>query len=164
MKIKQNSRGEIVTNVLGSDGNHIVLNQFESYNALRLQQQFDKETAGHPQLTNALGYEVNITTLYAISKSVVEQKFATLMPADYMPVVVGENAWSDNILTYRDYSLGGDFAFLPEVGSQIQRRYRLAQASQLDREADLALFQGRHHLAEYLAWRAVELRAAGAAR
>lgn len=107
MKIIQNGRGEIITNVAGSDGNPIILNQQESYQAIRLQKIFD-ETAGQ-MFNNSLGYEVNITTLYAISKRVVEQKFATIMPADYMPLRVGENAWSDNILTYRDYALGGDF-------------------------------------------------------
>lgn len=107
MKHVLNSRGEIITNVVGSDGEPIILNQQESYQALRLQRQFD-ETA--PSVfKNALGYEVNITTLYAISKRVVEQKFAQLMVADYLPLRVGENAWSDNILTYRDYALGGDF-------------------------------------------------------
>ena len=55
-------------------------------------------------------------------------------------------------------SLDGDFAFLPDVGSQTQRRYRLA--SRLDREADVALFHGRHTFAEYLAHRAEALRRA----
>lgn len=107
MKIIQNSRGEIITNVAGDGGEPIILNQFESYNALRLQRQFDETCP--PEMRNALGYEVNITTLYAISKRVVEQKFAQLAIMDYMPLRVGENAWSDNILTFRDYALGGDF-------------------------------------------------------
>lgn len=107
MKHILNSKGELITDVAGPDGNPIVLNQQEAYHALRLQRTFD-ETA--PDIfRNSLGYEVNITTLYAISKRVVEQKFAQLDIADYVPVRVGENAWSDNILTYRDYALGGDF-------------------------------------------------------
>lgn len=107
MRLIQNSRGEIITNVRGSNGELIILDQEESYHALRLQQEYERTCPA--RLRNSLGYEVNITTLYAISKRVVEQKFATLMPADYMPVRIGENAWSDNILTYRDYALGGDF-------------------------------------------------------
>ena len=58
----------------------------------------------------------------------------------------------------RDYSLDGDSAYLSDVGSPTQRRYRLA--SRLDREADVALFHGRHTLAEYLAHQAEALRRA----
>lgn len=118
MKIIQNGRGEIITNVLDDKGDPVILNQYESLGALRLQRQFAEIAATMPEFANSLGYEVNITTLYAISKRVVEQKFATLPPADYMPIRVGENAWSDNILTYRDYALGGDFeAGVMNVGS-----------------------------------------------
>jgi hypothetical protein len=106
MKIKQNSKGEIITNVMGDDGNPIILNSLESMRAMRMQRKIIEE---FPELRNALGYEVNITTLYAISKRVVEQKFATVPPADYMPLKVGDNAWADNILTYRSYAVGGDF-------------------------------------------------------
>lgn len=109
MEIITNSRGEIITNVKGSDGNPIILNQQESYEAMRMQRKFLELAPGMPEFSNALGYEVNITTLFAVSKRVVGQKFATLPPADYMPVKVGDNAWSDNILTYRSYALGGDF-------------------------------------------------------
>lgn len=45
----------------------------------------------------------------SISKRVVEQKFFTLAPADYMPVRVGNGAWSTELLTYRDYAIAGDF-------------------------------------------------------
>lgn len=118
LKLVTNSRGEIITNVLGADKNPIVLSRAESYQAMRLQKKFNEEAPGHPGFKNALGYEVNITTLYAISKRVVEQKFATVPPADYMPLRVGENAWSDNILTFRSYALGGDFeAGLVNTGS-----------------------------------------------
>lgn len=118
MKIITNSRGEIVTNVPDAAGNAIILNQQESYEAMRLQRLFNELAPGMPEFANSLGYEVNITTLYAISKRVVTQKFATLPPADYMPVRVGENAWADNILTFRSYALGGDFeAGLVNTGS-----------------------------------------------
>lgn len=115
MKLITNSRGEIITNVPDKDGNPIVLNAIESLRAMKAQDDLMK---AFPEFRNALGYEVNITTLYAISKRVVEQKFATLPPADFMPVRVGDNAWSDNILTYRSYALGGDFeAGLVNTGS-----------------------------------------------
>jgi Uncharacterized protein conserved in bacteria (DUF2184) len=108
MKHILNSRGECITDVAGENGDPIVLNQQETYQALRLQRMFDESSIGTP-FQNSLGYEVSITTLYAISKRVVEQKFAQLAIADYMPLRIGENAWSDSILTYRDYALGGDF-------------------------------------------------------
>lgn len=62
------------------------------------------------RLVNALGFEISITTLTTISKKISEQKFFEIAPADYMPVVVGEGAWSSNLLTYRSYQLGDDFA------------------------------------------------------
>lgn len=61
------------------------------------------------EICNSLGYEINITTLTMISKKVVEQKFFTIAPADYYPVVVGEGAWSTSIQTFREFSTAGDF-------------------------------------------------------
>lgn len=90
--------------ILNSSGEPIKLNRFEQSRADALQRQFDAE------LKNALGFQVDITTLTAISKSIVEQKFYTVAFADYVPVRVGEGAWSSEILTYRSYSIGGDFA------------------------------------------------------
>lgn len=61
------------------------------------------------QIVNALGYEIPITTLTAISKSITEQKFYQIPVADFLPVRVGEGAWSQEILTYRSYATAGDF-------------------------------------------------------
>lgn len=91
------------TNVLDTAGKPIFLNSQEASRALALQNQFDRE------LKNSLGYDISITTLTAISKSIVEQKFFEIAPADYMPVRVGENAWSDQILTYLSYDIAADF-------------------------------------------------------
>lgn len=91
------------TNVKDETGKLIELNDQEAARALALQGQFNRE------FKNSLGFDLPITTLTAISKSIVEQKFFEIAPADYMPVRVGENAWSDQILTYLDYSVGGDF-------------------------------------------------------
>ncbi len=90
------------TEVLNDKGGRIILNDYESAQADRLQCHAN-------ELTNALGYEISVTTLTAISKKVTEQKFFTLAPADYMPLIVGEGAWSSEITTYRDFSIGGDF-------------------------------------------------------
>lgn len=61
-------------------------------------------------IKNALGFEIPITTLTTIMKSIVEQKFFEIAPADYMPVRVGEGAWSSNLETYRSYAIADDFA------------------------------------------------------
>lgn len=58
---------------------------------------------------NDLGFEVNITTLTTIMKRITEQKFFEVAPADYLPVRVGEGAWSSNLTTYRSFDLGDDF-------------------------------------------------------
>lgn len=93
------------TQILDSvTGKPVLLTPQELVRAQALQNEFRAK-----ELHNALGFELNITTLTAISKSIVEQKFFTLPPADYMPIRVGQNAWSSNIITYRDFALGGDF-------------------------------------------------------
>lgn len=84
--------------ILNSKGEKIVLNKRETLVANHLQKQ-----------VNALGYEVNITTLTTVIKKVSEQKFFQIAPADYVPVRVGEGAWSSNLLTYRSFNLADDF-------------------------------------------------------
>ena len=58
---------------------------------------------------NALGIDIPITTLTTAIKSVSEQKFYKIAPAEYMPVVVGEGAFSTNLLKYTSFNMGGDF-------------------------------------------------------
>ena len=91
------------TEILNSKGEPVVLTKQEEARAKILQAKHGEE------IRNSLGFELNITTLTAISKSIVEQKFFEIPPADYVPVRVGQNAWSTNIVTYRDFSAGGDF-------------------------------------------------------
>lgn len=64
---------------------------------------------GQGQFKNSLGYEINITSLTTIVKRISEQKFFEIPPADYMPIRVGEGAWSANLVTYRSFELGGLF-------------------------------------------------------
>lgn len=92
------------TQILNDKREPVTLNRAESARAMALQNQYNRE------VRNALGYEIDITSLTAISKRVVEQKFFTIPFADYLPVRVGEGSWSANIVTYRDYSLGDDFS------------------------------------------------------
>lgn len=61
------------------------------------------------KMVNALGYEVNITTLTTLMAKITEQKFFEIFPADFMPVRVGEGAWSSNLLTYRSFNMGDQF-------------------------------------------------------
>ncbi len=61
------------------------------------------------KIKNSLGYEIPITTLTTIIKKITEQKFFEIAPADYLPVRVGEGAWSTNLVTYRSYLLSSNF-------------------------------------------------------
>lgn len=93
----------------------VMLTPQEKFRADILQHKYNTEIRNALMATsegerfNSLGYEINMTTLFAISKRVVEQKFFTIPPADFMPVRVGNGAWGTEILTYRDFALGGDF-------------------------------------------------------
>lgn len=94
--------------IVNSLGEEIVLNDLEKGMIERVGPQFD---AALKQLgvMNALGYERTITTLTSIQKKVTEQKFFEIAPADYMPIRVGEGAWSSELLTYREYTGMGTF-------------------------------------------------------
>lgn len=84
--------------ILNSKGEPIVLNAREEL------------IANQNQLkVNALGLEINITTLTTIIKKITEQKFFEVAPADYVPVRVGEGAWSSNLVTYRSFDLSDGF-------------------------------------------------------
>jgi hypothetical protein len=105
MKTILNSLGDPLKEVvLGHDGKPMILNRREQYSASILQKQWDQT------VKNALGADVNITTLTTVLKKVSEQKFYKIPFADYVPVKVGEGAYSDFLLTYRSYSVTDDFA------------------------------------------------------
>ncbi len=88
-QVVRNSKGEIIR-----------LNAREQAMATAIQNQMK---------LNALGYEIDITTLTTIIKRVTEQKFFHIAPADYLPVRVGNGAWSAQLTTYRSFQLGDDF-------------------------------------------------------
>lgn len=91
--------GEPIQDVIRNDkGEPIILNEKEQRIADRCTRQ-----------VNALGYEINITTLTTIMKKITEQKFFEIAPADYLPVRVGEGAWSSNLVTYRSFNLSDEF-------------------------------------------------------
>ena len=84
--------------ILNSKGEPIVLNARES-----------RIAEVNQRLVNALGYELNVTTLTTIIKKVAEQKFFQIKPSDYLPVIVGEGAWSTNLIHYRSFDMADDF-------------------------------------------------------
>jgi len=59
--------------------------------------------------TSGLGYQYLVDTLTEIRAEVVEQKFYTVAPADFMPVDVGFGAWMDEIVQNLTFQTGGDF-------------------------------------------------------
>ena len=87
---------------LNSKGEAVKLNAKETQVAQALELQ-------HTEYLNALGIEIPITTLTTAIKSVSEQKFFRISPADYMPVVVGEGAFGTNLLKYVSYNMAGGF-------------------------------------------------------
>lgn len=84
--------------ILNSAGQPIVLNAHET-----------RVAKVNQRLINDLGFQIDVTTLTTIMKKITEQKFFEIAPADYMPVRVGEGAFSADLTTYRSFALGGDF-------------------------------------------------------
>jgi hypothetical protein len=89
--------------ILNSKGEPIVLTKNERYHAAWSQKLINE------RFGNALGYEVNITTLTTIVKKVSEQKLYEVAPADFVPIKVGEGTWSSNLTTYRSFDIGDEF-------------------------------------------------------
>ncbi len=89
--------------ILNSKGEPILLTPEEAHLANHLQRQMNQK------FKNSLGYEVSITTLTTIMKKITEQKFFEVAPAKYLPVRVGEGAWSTQLTTYRSFELADEF-------------------------------------------------------
>lgn len=96
LKMKQpaikNSKGEVIT-----------LTEAEQYHADYTQKLVNE------RFRNVLGYEIPITTLTTVMKKITEQSFYEIPPADYLPIRVGEGAWSSNLVTYRSFAMGDEF-------------------------------------------------------
>lgn len=80
---------------------------------------------------NSLGYSQLITTLTAVGTKVSQQKFFEVLPADYMPVVMGNGAYQRQILNWRTYVKGEGF----ETGI-ISNASNQAQIPQVDAAFD----------------------------
>lgn len=107
--------------ILNAQGKPIVLNEEEKHYAMLLQR--DYHDRHHVRIKNsAFGYEIPITTLTTIMKKISEQKFYHVPFADYLPVRVGEGAWSSILTTYRSFSLSDAFETgIVNVGGQSAR-------------------------------------------
>lgn len=104
MKAILNALGEPLREIIrDAKGEPIILTKHEQIIANQIQKEYNAKR-------NALGYEINITTLTTIMKKVSLQKFFHIAPADYLPVRVGEGAWSSNLVTYRSFQIGDDFS------------------------------------------------------
>lgn len=102
--------------ILNSKGEPVVLNSREKYHAEYMQRQVNE------RFGNDLGYEVSITTLTTIVKKITEQKFFEITPSEYLPIKVGEGAWSTNLTTYRSFDLADEFETgLMNLGGQNAR-------------------------------------------
>lgn len=70
----------------------------------------------------SLGYQIAIDTLTFIKKQITEQKFYEVSPADYVPIAVGDGAFSQQILTNLTVSSSEDFETgIIEQGSNSDR-------------------------------------------
>lgn len=96
-----------MTKILDKNGNEIRLNSAEEKQVERF---------------NAMGYQIDMTTLTQVLKKVAEQKFYITKPSDYVPVSVSEGAWSQELLQFKSYQIGGSFEDgIIDVGSDQDR-------------------------------------------
>lgn len=89
--------------IKNSAGQPVTLDDRETHHANFLQRQLED------RFGNSIGADVNLTVLTTIVKRVSEMKFFKIPFADYVPVRVGEGAWSTFLTTFRSFSLGDDF-------------------------------------------------------
>lgn len=98
--------------IKNAKGDRVILNNSEKRNSQWLAKQlWEKHGPIHDSrhLHNAVGYEVQITTLTTVMKRVTQQKFFEIPPADYLPIRVGEGTWSTNLTTYRSFDVADAF-------------------------------------------------------
>lgn len=96
--------------------------RYSNGEVIKLNQREERMTNEMQRMVNNLGFEIDITTLTTLMLQVSEQKFYTAPPADYLPVRVGQGAWSGQLTTYRSYDIGDEFETgLVNVGLQNSR-------------------------------------------
>ena len=132
---------------LNAKGEEIKLNAREEALARALEYQ-------NAEMLNAYGIDIPITTLTTAIKSVAEQKFYKIAPAEYLPVVVGEGGFSTNLLKYTSFNMGGDF----EQGL-IKTSTHNAQLAQADAAVEGVQIPV-HNWAKGLSWNLFEVQQA----
>ena len=97
----------------------------ELFNSIEMRDKFQDE------LNNDYGgYQIPIDTLTQIAREISMQKFYDIKVSDFLPVVVGQGAFSQSLLTYKVGSSGNQFkqnifrsgqnSALPQANTQIQ--------------------------------------------
>ena len=95
----------LVDNVRGTDGNLLSIRKTSTYGAAL-------DNAMKAELTNDVGgYQVPIDTLTQIAREITTQVFygSDLKITDYLPVVIGQGAFSQSLLTFKTGSTGNQF-------------------------------------------------------
>ena len=98
------------------------------------------EAAAHNNiLRNAVGYNVDLTTLTGIAKEITKQTFYQIAPSQYMPVAVGENPYAEEILTYRTFLIWTvDGAMVHYTGNIVDLTIQLGQKTAVQNELVVA--------------------------
>ena len=108
--------------ILGEDGKPVQLTPGQQWHADKMQRDFEAQLGGHPDLQNALGGEINFTTLTQVQQRVIQQKFYTFAPADYVPMKVGSGDYATQLLLLKEYAVAGGFdTGLIQDGSSLAR-------------------------------------------
>jgi hypothetical protein len=150
MEVILNSLGKPIPKITYKDGSPVVLNSMELALAHSL------ERKANAEVKNALGFEVPITTMTAIHKTMVDQKFYEFDITKYVPIEVGNAAFNTSVLTYRSFYSGGDFeSGLINSGTGISR------TAQADARFD-AISVPIQSWKDGVAWNLIELKQASA--
>ena len=56
------------------------------------------------------GFETAITTLTKVRQEVIGQKHYTVNPSEFVPIKIGDGAWAEETLYYKNYQLAGKFS------------------------------------------------------
>ncbi len=108
----------------------------------------------YQKFLNSEGYQQVITTLTQVSSRVSEQKFFEIAPADYIPVIQGEGAFSDQIQNWLTASTADDF-----VSGVMQNGANDQKAPDVSAEYS-SLFQKVHNWAKGVPYSLFELEQA----
>lgn len=94
--------------VLNSKGKPVTLSSREAALAKSLQNEI-RGKVRNLGIKGPSGYNIDVTVLTKILKSVIDTKFFTVAPADFIPMPTGEGAWHEFLTTYKATSNGESF-------------------------------------------------------